>query len=115
MLASVTEYPVPGIGKSSGDPGQIVVGPDGNLWFTDASNPQIDEVTTSGKVTVYPYTSLSSANGITNGPDGALWFTDQSTNKIGRITTSGAFSERRSLLRKCGLVARGAGGQRRQK
>src|SRR5438874_871120 len=52
LLASVTEYPVPGLGNSSGVPGQIVKGPDGNLWFTDVDYPRIDEMTPSGKVTV---------------------------------------------------------------
>ena len=53
LLASVTEYPVPG-GNVSSHPDQIVAGPDGNLWFTTLKPTTIGEMTTSGKFTVYP-------------------------------------------------------------
>jgi streptogramin lyase len=85
LTGSFTEYP------AQATPGQIVKGPDGNLWYTDAEDSRIDEMTPSGKVTVYPISFIHNANGITLGPDGALWFTGQGT--IGRITTSGKITE----------------------
>src|SRR6185312_58602 len=91
LLASFTEYPLSGTAASGGAPGQIVDGPDGNLWFTDSALPNIDEMTTSGNVSVYPISFIHNANAITNGPDGALWFTGQGT--IGRITTSGQITK----------------------
>src|SRR5262249_38165424 len=85
LLASTIEYPL----ASGSDPNQIVAGPDGNLWFTDLENKTIGEITTSGKVTVYPIPG-GPAVAITNGPDGALWYTQNTQNGgIGRITTSG--------------------------
>ncbi len=93
LLASVTEYAVPGAGNSNSTPGQIVAGPDGNLWFTNGHLGIYDlgEMTTSGKLTVYPCNSCTAPpDAITNGPDGALWFTDWD---IGRITTSGQITQ----------------------
>jgi virginiamycin B lyase len=78
-------------------PVSIVAGPDGALWFSDAtptSPPRggIGRITTSGVVTEYALPS-SLPGAITRGPDGALWFVDQQTNAIGRITTSGQVTE----------------------
>ena len=99
LLASVTEYPVPGLSRSNGGaaafgPDQIVAGPDGNLWFTYGKYglSDIGEVTTSGKFTTYPCNTCNGLEGITNGPDGALWFNDTCL-AIGRITTSGQITE----------------------
>jgi virginiamycin B lyase len=97
----VTEFPVP---STLGDPWEITLGPDGNLWFTeigDYFNPDnpanvanIGRITPSGVITEFPVpTKASAPNGITVGPDGALWFTENHGNQIGRITTSGAISE----------------------
>jgi virginiamycin B lyase len=102
------------------DPGRIVTGPDGNLWFTEQSaigadgaftptHPapgKIGRITPSGRITEFTTpTPFSNPAGITIGPDGNLWFTEYSYevrdmpgvqhggNKIGRITTSGSITE----------------------
>jgi streptogramin lyase len=85
-------------GMSSGaGPFGIAAGPDGNLWFTEASH-------TSGKIgmldlatgRIHEYSLGLAANAlpyeITPGPDGNLWFTEQGADKIGRITTAGSIT-----------------------
>jgi virginiamycin B lyase len=70
-------------------PNRITVGPDGNLWFTDAGSNSIGRInpTTHAikKMTLPPN---SAPQGITAGSDGNLWFTEAGSNKIGRLSTS---------------------------
>ena len=54
-----------------------------------SGNNSIGRITSSGVVTNYTGTGISSPNGIVAGPDGALWFTNYGNNSIGRITTAG--------------------------
>jgi hypothetical protein len=71
----------------------IAAGPDGALWFTDASRG-IGRITTSGAITLYPVPTQSSQPwGIVAGPDGGLWFTEFSANQIARSTTAGVVTE----------------------
>lgn len=69
--------------------GQIVKGPDGNLWFADTSS--IGRITPGGRQTKF---APNAAGGIiANGPSKALWFTsfDSLGNPaISRITTNGS-------------------------
>jgi streptogramin lyase len=70
-------------------PWGIAVGPDGQLWFTEASANKIGSVTTTGTVTEYPIPAPGPNNTpytITAGPDGNLWFTEGSS--IGRLDPS---------------------------
>src|ERR1035437_7949938 len=86
-----TQYVEP---NGPGEPGTIVAGPDGALWFNDYTKSQIFRITTSGTMTSYPtLTPFSGPRSIVAGPDGALWFAEDSANKIGRITTGGAITE----------------------
>jgi streptogramin lyase len=80
-LLSITEFPAGG-GASYG----IVAGPDGNLWFTEAT-AQIGEMSpTSYTVSEFPTpTPDSEPNEITAGPDGNLWFTEYNVDRIGTI------------------------------
>jgi streptogramin lyase len=87
---SVVEYPIPG---GTSDPSDIVLGPDGALWFTEFQ-PVIGRITTDGSLTEFPLPSKenpggfrSYATGISVGPDGALWF--GFLDRIGRITVDG--------------------------
>src|SRR5262245_27557490 len=68
----IVEYPIP---TASSNPQYITVGPDGNLWTTEASANKIGRISTGGAVTEFPIpTAGSYPSGITTGPDGALWF-----------------------------------------
>jgi virginiamycin B lyase len=93
----VHQFDLGGELANSTTPGQIIAGPDGNLWFTD-SHTQLDpEEPLYGQVTnrigvmtpsgvfleLVPPTELPSA--LTGGPDGNIWFTEQVSNRIGAI------------------------------
>lgn len=54
----------------------ITSGPDGALWFTDATTPGLGRITTSGEITLFPAPGLQPSN-LTVGSDGAIWFTSQ--------------------------------------
>lgn len=87
---SITEFRIP---TSNASPDGIVVGPDGNLWFTETVG-KIGSVSPKGKFVEFSLTSDSGViAGITVGADGNLWFTELDGNRIGRITTSGTITE----------------------
>jgi virginiamycin B lyase len=88
----------------------IVVGPDGNLWFTERFFGRIGRMTPTGEVSLYPLNSRNRRPAglahrripeqITVGPDGNLWFSERfdgtfpgEKNAIGRITTQGLISQ----------------------
>ncbi|HVX33477.1 MAG TPA: hypothetical protein VHA80_10100 [Solirubrobacterales bacterium] len=58
-------------------PGEIIAGPEGALWFTDAgSPPEIGRITTQGTITEFP-TGIKEPlglGGIAAGPEGNVWF-----------------------------------------
>jgi MYXO-CTERM domain-containing protein len=81
--------------ETPGELFDLVEGPDGNIWFTDAGTNDIGRLTPDGTTLAkFPIpTEASTPHGITVGPDDALWFTEQTANKIGRITTAGEILE----------------------
>jgi virginiamycin B lyase len=71
----------------------MVLGPDGNLWFTENAGKKIGKITPTGTIAEYtipPNGGNIFPESITVGPDGALWFTTGS--ELGRITTSGSLT-----------------------
>ncbi len=89
----------PNLGVSE-NPGAITAGPDGALWFTEATG--IGRITTSGAIQQFaiPPDDAEGLGPITAGPDGAVWFgltsqpldgSDEQT-MIGRITSTGSVS-----------------------
>src|SRR5262245_16585588 len=72
---------VPGQFDVSKQPGQLTLGPDGNVWVLIGSD--IAKVQPNGTVTEYNPDKLDGATGITAGPDGNLWATD--TKKVVKI------------------------------
>ena len=86
----LTEFPV----TTSGNLLDIAVGPDGNLWFTDAGRNEIGRVTTAGAITKFAVpTAASGVHGIIAASDGNLWFTENLAGKLGKITPAGAVTE----------------------
>lgn len=72
----------------------IVVGPDGNLWFTEGGRTKVGRITTAGQVTEFDLPQgAGSVTAITAGSDGNLWFTESGVSRIGRITPSGEVTE----------------------
>ena len=96
---AITEYALPPNGGWCSCPAAIVLGPDGNLWFTEnggaVGHGAIGTITTAGIITEFALPAYNSSPvGITLGPGGTgLWFTEQNTNRIGEITTTGAITE----------------------
>ncbi len=87
----ITEYAVP---TADSHPDGIAAGPDGNVWFTEASGNKIGRITPAGAISEFPVpTSASNPQAIAAGPDGNMWFTESDKNKIGMITPSGNISE----------------------
>lgn len=98
LLSAVTTFPIPGQSADTfswDGSAHIATGPDGNLWFTDSGNNQIDRVTPPGQITQFslPGTDDPSPDGIVAGPDGNLWFTESGVDRIGQITPSGTITE----------------------
>jgi virginiamycin B lyase len=64
----------------------IALGPDGNVWFTEAGH--VAKMTPAQAVTEYPYPSGETTNvlsGMAVGADGNMWFTELDTISAGRI------------------------------
>lgn len=83
----VTQFGVPTDQTPSA--GEIVIGPDKNLWFADDSN--IGRVTPKGVVTLFPTDPkyYTDAQEIIVGPDGDLWYSSPNGAFVGRMSTSG--------------------------
>ena len=72
----------------------MILGPDGNVWFSETEVSQIGRITPNGDITEFK-------DGISPGArplsimvrDGMLWFSEASGNRIGRITTDGKVTE----------------------
>jgi streptogramin lyase len=69
-------------------PEQIVVGPDGNLWFTDSGAEAIGRVTAAGEIEEFRLGDTPVD--IEPGSEGNLWFS--AYYGIGRISTTGVVS-----------------------
>lgn len=98
LFGTVQEITVTAPSGSSTSPqlGQMVSGPDGNLWVVDTTNSQIDVISPNGFYVANQITTPTPGTGptgITVGPDGALWFTESYLDRIARVTTGGAVTE----------------------
>src|SRR5215212_7899362 len=84
--SQIVEYDLP---TSGSEPGGIVVGPDGALWFVETAVNKIGRISTDGVVTEYPVPTAGAIDTdqgfLAVGPDGALWFNEDLVNQIGRI------------------------------
>jgi virginiamycin B lyase len=80
------EYPLPSGVSGVGQGSNIVLGPDGNFWFTNGAE-SIIRMTPTGTMTRYTVPGTGqAASGLVVGPDGNLWFVDLLQNFIGRIS-----------------------------
>src|SRR5262245_59133725 len=86
------------IPTANSQPREIVLGSDGNMWFTESelNVSQIGRIDGNGNITEFVVpTRFSQPSDIVSGPDGALWFTAPSGFPdffIGRVTTDGQFT-----------------------
>jgi len=73
----LTEFTVSRGTADSLDLADIAVGPDGNLWFTEALGALgggIGSITVAGDLIPHTINGLRLLSGITEGPDGHMWF-----------------------------------------
>ena len=92
----------------------MVLGPDGDIWFADMGTTSIGKIAPNGTITEYPLAMGAIPTNITVGPDGNLWFSDNS-GAIGRITTSGSVHEFTSGLQSGAVPDAISAGTRRQR
>jgi virginiamycin B lyase len=103
LLAAVqfSQFPIP---TPSANPTSIVVGADGNLWFTElgfsGAPTKIGRSTPSGVITEFAIPSGGILLSIISGPDGNIWFTEEVLpfnsnvpDRVGRITPAGTITE----------------------
>lgn len=112
-IGGVTSHDI-SVPSSQANPEFMVVGPDGNVWFTDTAHKLVGKMVISGNsatVTTFPLQTvvpagqgtLDQVEGIAVGPDNALWFTFRGCTtspcgalgrqqNLGRITTDGSLS-----------------------
>ena len=65
-------------------PGDMTLGDDGNVWFTEQAVSKFGRITPSGQIT--EYTGVDSPTSIAAGPDGNIWIASAFTPTIARVT-----------------------------
>jgi len=70
----------------------IVLGPDGNLWFTEPLAAKIARMSPDGNIVEFPDSPGTQPYGITAAPDGTLWYGD-ANGRIANITQAGKITE----------------------
>lgn len=100
LLLACGSHPGNGpITTRGGGPTDIVLGPDGNLWFTEGTGTSarakvfLGRITIRGTITEFPLPSGVVLNTIAAAADGTLWFTEFAAGKIGRIRPDGTIVE----------------------
>jgi virginiamycin B lyase len=84
----ITEY-----GGWSGPYG-MAVGPDGNIWLTDAGTDTVNSFNPSNGAGVFNlFISGSSLIDIVAGSDGAMWVTDANLEGVDRVTTTNTLTQ----------------------
>jgi streptogramin lyase len=86
---SVAEYPALSNG-TNGNPTQLAVGSDGNLWFTEPGSDQVGTFSPTGHTVssqVYTTATEGDPTGIaaTTGTSASLWFTLNAVGQIGKV------------------------------
>jgi streptogramin lyase len=91
-----------------GSVGDLTIGSDGNIWFTEEvpvaprdiygeQQGTVARITTQGSITTFTSGISGEPGAITTGPDGNVWFTETPSGTggpaIGRITPSGQVTE----------------------
>jgi streptogramin lyase len=91
-LAMSARYPYQNMNLSDFFPPGMVVDGGGNLWFTNAGTPAIEEHAPwpSTDHTTFPLgAQVDGLNGLALGADGNFWFTSTFTSQVGRMTPQG--------------------------
>lgn len=68
--------------------GDVVEGPDGNMWFADYGNFKLGRITKTGTVTEFALNPGASPDGIAVGPDKNFWITEK--RAFAKMSATGA-------------------------
>lgn len=88
--ARTRSFPIP---TPDSQPISIVLGPDGNFWFTEQNASKVARVTPDGVITEFQTPTFSFPLDITAGPDGNVWFSEGAVGQIAFITPRGHIKE----------------------
>ena len=78
-------------GASVAQPGAIVAGPGGAVWFANGHGGSIGHVARTGRVTTFTSPSVSAPSALAVAPDGELWFSD-GYGSLDRLGADGALT-----------------------
>jgi virginiamycin B lyase len=90
---TITEFAIPTSGSA---PLGIIAGPDGALWFSEATASQIGRVTTKGKFKEYPTPTSGASPAVltlTTDPNFPIWFTENAADNLALMTLDGSITE----------------------
>ena len=88
--ARVQSFRIP---TADSEPISIILGPDGNLWFTEQNASNVARVTLDGVITEFRTPTFSFPLDITAVPDGNVWFSEGAVGQVAFITPSGQIEE----------------------
>lgn len=75
---------------ANANPQQMILGPDGALWFTEERAAALGRVTAAGGMSEYPLAPAASAYGLVVANDNNLYFTDPVNDAFGSFTLTSA-------------------------
>jgi virginiamycin B lyase len=85
-LSATTSGQITEFSAGTADPFEVVLGPDGAIWFAENSSGKVGRIATDGTLLEFTVpTAGAQVTGITTGPDGAIWFTEINEAKVGKI------------------------------
>ena len=87
----VLRVPPPGDQHASITPLDVIVRPDGAVWFTEPTRHRIGRYM-NGNLTFYHAPTMGAPLMLASGPDGSLWFTETVSGWIGKFE-NGTFAE----------------------
>src|SRR6185312_9032903 len=71
---TIQEFPIP---TADAQPQDLVLGPDGNIWFTERAKNKLGRISAANPGTIDEFPTTGTAPDIiTVGPDGKLWYTE---------------------------------------
>ncbi len=71
------------------EPGEIILGPDGDLWFTSEASNRVCRMTTAGGFLPIVDVTVNAPGQLVIGPDGNVWVTSSLDGALIRVDTSG--------------------------
>jgi virginiamycin B lyase len=92
----VTQFDLSGPGSF---PTRLTEGPEGNVWFTEASVSKVGRISPAGEIQMFQLPPESRPVEIVRGADGNLWVTEEKTPvALARITPTGEYTEFKTEL-----------------